>query len=145
MDIPFEEFMDLGCPVCGADPGLDCFADCEGMDVPPTMYKLVEEQMNYISHKVSKRVMKRFKAQLLTEKAQEVIKDWTDFTGLAETLSNADVLKTNKDVVRFFQKPDDFSLEYAIWNELGKPRDEKSETWTMFMEAIRDRTSGKQT
>ena len=140
----FEDWIDEGCPVCGADVGEDCFDDCAGLPAPPQMYQMFEQQMAFVGHRVAMNIMKNFKSQLLVEKAQELAKNWSDFIGLATALKNAEELVTSDDVISFFANPLAFKRQYVLWNELGKPVDSTRETWTMFMEAIRN-TNGKQT
>jgi hypothetical protein len=137
----FEEWIDEGCPVCGAE---DCASNCIGVPAPPQMYAMIEQQMAYVSHRVAQNVMKRFKDQMLVEKAQELSENWTDFIRLAKSLYNAEVLINPEEVIGFFENPVKFKRQYMLWLELGKPINSKSETWTMFMEAIRN-TNGQQT
>jgi len=139
-----EEFLDEGCPSCGANAGEDCFDSCMGIPVPPQMWGLVEEQMAYVTHKVANNVMRNFKRKIFTEKMQDVMKDWGDFTNFALALYNAKELYTADQVIRFFRKPNLYTRQYVLWNELGKPIDNTRETWTMFMEALRN-YNGKQT
>ena len=140
----FEEWIDEGCPVCGAEAGEDCASNCMGIPAPPQMYAMIEQQMAYVSHRVAQNVMKRFKDQMLGEKAQELSENWTDFIRLAKSLYNAEVLINPEEVIGFFENPVKFKRQYMLWLELGKPINSKSETWTMFMEAIRN-TNGQQT
>jgi hypothetical protein len=49
-----------------------------------------------------------------------------------------------EDMLEYIKKPNKYVRHYLIWAELGKPVNEDRETWTMFMEAIRN-TNGEQT
>ena len=61
-----------------------------------------------------------------------------------KSLYNAEVLINPDEVIEFFENPVKFKRQYMLWLELGKPINSKSETWTMFIEAMRN-TDGKQT
>lgn len=143
-EFEFDEYMDVGCPSCGAQPSEDCSEDCMPYDgIHPMMYQLAQEKMEYVAHKVGVDVMKRFKRKLLTEKVELVIKDWTQFTRFGKALVNSDVLPKSFDVIEFFENPNNYKRHYVIWNELGQPVNKDAETWTMFLDAIRN-TDGKQ-
>ena len=60
--------MDFGCPICGVEANKDCLDDCEGVEAPPQVWGFVEEQLAYVTHKVSRRLMKEFKMKLFTDK-----------------------------------------------------------------------------
>jgi hypothetical protein len=144
-EFEYEEFMDVGCPSCGALPSEDCSEDCIPLEgIHPMMYQLAQEKMEYVAHKVGVDVMKRFKRKLLTEKVEHVIEDWTLFTNFGKSLVNSDVLKQPHDVVEFFQNPNIYRRHYVLWNELGQPINRDAETWSMFLDALRN-TDGKQT
>jgi len=143
-DFSLEDYMDSGCPVCGAEPNEDCDSECAGIPVAPSMYSMVEEQMSYVAHKVSRQIMRQFRNKILTEKVQDIAEHWGDYIGFAEALVEADTLESREDVLNFIKNPNDYLRYFVIWNELGKPTNPKRETWTMFMEAIRN-TNGKQT
>ena len=57
---------------------------------------------------------------------------------------NSKTLETADSVLDFFTSPNKYRRHYVLWNELGRPVDDTRETWTMFMEAIRN-TNGQQT
>lgn len=140
----FDEFMDYGCPICGAEAEDDCLEDCQGMPVPPQMFGFVEEQMAYVTHRVSRKLMKEFKMKLFTEKLENILQDLPEYKSFARAMVNSNTLQTADSVLDFFTEPNKYRRHYVIWNELGKPIDETRETWTMFMEAIRN-TNGQQT
>ena len=79
----FEDYMDMGCPSCGAEANEDCFEDCAGIPVPPQMWGFVEEQMAFVTHKVAQRLMKQFKMKIFTEKLEDIMEDLSDFKGFA--------------------------------------------------------------
>jgi len=144
-EFEFDEYMDVGCPSCGAEPNQDCSEDCVPYeDIHPMMYQLAQEKMEYVAHKVGIDVMKRFNRKLLTEKVESVIKDWAVFTRFGQSLVNSDVLKQAHQVIEFFERPDKYKRQYVLWNELGQPVNRDAETWSMFLEAMRN-TDGKQT
>jgi len=104
----------------------------------------VEEQMAYVTHKVSQRMMKQFKMKIFTEKLEDIMTDLKDYKGFATAMVNSKTLETADSVLDFFTSPNKYRRHYVIWNELGRPVDDSRETWTMFMEAIRN-TNGEQT
>ena len=54
-EFEFDEYMDVGCPSCGAQPSEDCSEDCMPYDgIHPMMYQLAQEKMEYVAHKVGK-------------------------------------------------------------------------------------------
>ena len=144
----FEEYFDSGCPSCGAEAGEDCAEDCLPIEAPPSLYQMIEEQMQYVAHKVSQNVMKDFENKLLTEKVASVMKDWTKFLRFGQALVNVKELNHAEQVLDFFQDPNPYKRHFALWSELGNPLDEKSETWDMFVEAIlnteKENKNGKQ-
>jgi len=143
-DYNFMDYMDEDCPSCGALAGEDCYDTCQGMPVPPQMFQFVDEQMAYVTHKVGQKIMKRFNQKIFTDKLKDVLTQWGDFTNLATALKNANVLNTADDMLDFIQRPNGFTREYLLWSELGKPVNEDRETWSMFMEALRNK-NGQQT
>ena len=120
----FEDFMDYGCPVCGAESNEDCLDDCKGVPVPPQMWGFVEEQMAYVTHKVSQKMMKEFKMKLFTEKLDDILKDLKDYKGFASAMVNSKTLTTADEVLDFFTSPNKYKRQYVLWNELGKPIDQ---------------------
>ena len=84
----FEDYMDMGCPSCGAEANEDCFDDCRGMPVPPQMWGFVEEQMSYVTHKVMNKLMKEFKMKIFTEKLEDIMTDLKDFRGFATVVAS---------------------------------------------------------
>lgn len=139
----FEEYFDSGCPSCGAEAGEDCAEDCMPVEAPPTLYMMIEEQMQYVAHKVSKSVMKDFENKLLTDKVASVMKDWGKFLRFGQALVNVKELNHAEQVIDFFENPNPYKRHYALWSELGNPLDDKSETWTMFVEAMKNTDKGK--
>ena len=95
----FEDYMDMGCPSCGADANEDCFEDCAGIPVPPQMWGFVEEQMAFVTHKVSQRMMKQFKMKIFTEKLEDIMTDLKDYKGLATAMVNSKTLETADSVL----------------------------------------------
>ena len=140
----FEDYMDMGCPSCGAEANEDCYEDCVGIPVPPQMWGFVEEQMAFVTHKVSQRMMKQFKMKIFTEKLEDIMTDLKDYKGFATAMVNSKTLTTADSVLDFFTSPNKYRRHYVLWNELGRPIDDSRETWTMFMEAVRN-TNGEQT
>ena len=49
-EFELEDFMDRGCPSCGAEAGEDCDEACIPMDVPQPLYAMIEEQMEYVDN-----------------------------------------------------------------------------------------------
>ena len=139
----FEEYFDSGCPSCGAEAGEDCAEDCMPVEAPPTLYMMIEEQMQYVAHKVSQSVMKDFENKLLTDKVASVMKDWGKFLRFGQALVNVKELNHAEQVLDFFENPNPYKRHYALWSELGNPLDDKSETWTMFVEAMKNTDKGK--
>lgn len=145
----FEQYFDSGCPSCGAEAGQDCAEDCMPIEASPTLYMMIEEQMQYVAHKVSQSVMKEFEKKMLTDKVASVMKDWGKFLRFGQALVNVKELNHAEQVINFFADPNPYSRHYALWSELGNPMDENSETWNMFVEAMintdKDKNYGKQT
>jgi len=140
----FEEYMDMGCPSCGANADEDCLDDCKGLPVPPQMWGFVEEQMAYVTHRMTQKLMKEFKMKIFTEKLEDIMGDLKDFRGFAIAMVNSKTLDSADSVLDFFTAPNKYRRHYVLWNELGRPVDQTRETWSMFMEAVRN-TNGKQT
>tara|TARA_Y100001937_G_C6992456_1_gene272714 strand:- start:82 stop:567 length:486 start_codon:yes stop_codon:yes gene_type:complete len=135
-EFELDDFMDRGCPSCGAEAGEDCDEACIPMEAPPSLYAMIEEQMEYVAHKVYQNIIKKFKSRLLTEKTAEVMQDWGYLTNLCQALMNAGVINHKEQVLKFFENPNIYKRHYVVWNELGNPLDKDSETWSMFKEAI---------
>jgi len=140
----FEDYMDFGCPICGAEASKDCLDDCEGVEAPPQVWGFVEEQLAYVTHKVSRRLMKEFRMKMFTDKLENIVTELKDYRRFASALVNSKILDSAEEVLDFFTMPTSYRRHYVIWSELAKPTDENSETWKMFMEAIRN-TDGEQT
>ena len=144
----FEDFIDRGCPSCGASAGEDCADNCLPMDVPPSMYAMLEEQMEYVAHKVYQDLIGKFKKKLLTEQVQVVMSEFGYLSGLCRALINAKVLNHSEQVLEFFENPNIYKRHYVVWNELGNPIDKSNETWSMFTEALinteKDKSNGQQ-
>lgn len=141
-EFELEDFMDRGCPSCGAEAGEDCDEACIPMEAPPSLYAMIEEQMEYVAHKVYQNIIKKFKSRLLTEKTAEVMRDWGYLTNLCQALMNAGVINHKEQVLKFFENPNIYKRHYVVWNELGNPLDKDSETWSMFKEAITNTEKG---
>ena len=122
----------------------DCFEDCAGIPVPPQMWGFVEEQNGFVTHKVAQRLMKQFKMKIFTEKLEDIMEDLSDFKGFATAMVNSKTLDSADSVLDFFTSPNKYRRHYVLWNELGRPVDDSRETWSMFMEAVRN-TNGQQT
>ena len=148
-EFELDDFMDRGCPSCGANPGEDCAEDCAPIDVPPSLYAMIEEQMEYVAHKVYNNVIKKFKNKLLTEQTEIVMNDWIYLTNLCQALINSNVINHKEQVLKFFKNPNQYRRHYVVWNELGCPTDDKAETWNMFKDAIlnteKENFNGQQT
>ena len=138
------DYIDEGCPICGANAEMDCYDTCQGVPVPPNMYSFIDEQMAYATHKIGRRIMNTFEKKIFTEKLEDVLRNWGDFTNLATALVKSGVLTDTEDMLNYIKKPNKFMRHYLVWSELGKPVNEDRETWSMFMEAIRN-TNGEQT
>ena len=143
-DYNFMDYLEDGCPSCGAKAGDDCYESCQGVPVPTNMYTFIDEQLAYATHKIGRRIMNSFEQKIFTEKSEDVLSNWGDFTNLASALVNSGVLMDTEDMLEYIKKPNKYVRHYLIWAELGKPVNEDRETWTMFMEAIRN-TNGEQT
>ena len=104
----FEEYFDSGCPSCGAEAGQDCAEDCMPIEAPPTLYMMIEEQMQYVAHKVSQSVMKEFEKKMLTDKVASVMKDWGKFLRFGQELVNVKELNHAEQVIDFFEDPNPY-------------------------------------
>ena len=141
-EFELDDFLDRGCPSCGAEAGEDCDEACVPIDVPPSLYAMIEEQMEYVAHKVYKNILKKFKMKYLTEKTAIVMNDWKYLTNLCQALMNAGVINHKEQVLSFFENPNKYKRHYVVWNELGNPINKDSETWSMFQEAILNTDKG---
>ena len=89
--------------ICGAEAEDDCLDDCQGLPVPPQLYGLVEEQMAYVTHRVSRKLMKEFKMKLFTEKLENILADLPEYKSFARAMVNSKTLQTADSVLDFLQ------------------------------------------
>jgi hypothetical protein len=139
----FEEEKSQVCPICNAPQNMACHPACPQHDMDDNtdmdFGAFITNALMSATEDYFETLAKQEQEHILTERTKQFKSDWIEVGEFAKALSDAEILTTVEQVVRFITHTYEYTPQYLVWLELEKPKKE-DESFTLFkLEALNRR------
>ncbi len=140
----FNRVEEETCYFCKASPFVDCAADCPcnfaqfGQTIPDSLKSLITMELLKQAEWIYEKKQAEWMDNMLIERVESVMRDWPTFMGFLEVLRRLNFFKNVDELMDYLKYPSRREKVFIMWTECGQPTVEGTESWTIFVNAIKN-------
>ena len=133
------------CHFCNANAFIDCTPDCPtnfakfGTVLPDSLRHLITSELIKQAEYIYERKQQEWYNQMLLERVQDVMKDWSIFMSFVKVLDQVHYFRSTTEIIKFLEQPSIENNTFMLWCEMGSPTTPNSKHWELFLQALQNK------